>query len=379
MNAKKGFAPLILLIIFAVVAIGGGTYIYSKKKKTADVNSNIQATSTVETTSSTSSGPISSQPTTSSNSNTANWKTYINSKYGFEFKYPLKYGQIKAENQVAVGIGLARQEVIFSARTNIENSNNILINVVSDETFKFSNTGGYELKFDKQKGECSSNDEVKTNNLKFNGWKGCYISDSDGGFGTIGYVFPDKNNSKIIVIQIVHSGLFVESKKEINSIIETFKFSSPQTTKSSSSGENTQPFNWYGKYEFGEVVPANLGGGSVQSWQYNLSISSSNGASRWIVGFDVDGFQTLLRVNATANNVGKSLDIVFDSYDSPDSMQLGYKKGDVLFTLTPATTGLLIQWKKMQPNIQASLNGSVFTRVSTEVNNTNISKNIVGS
>jgi hypothetical protein len=153
-------------------------------------------------------------------------KTYVNATYGFKFNYPLKYNNIVAENQPAIGIGLARQKVLFSARANIQNSNSLVVNVVPIETFRFSNTGGYELKFDQQKGECASNDAVETNNLKFNGWKGCYISDSDGGFGAIGYVIPDKNNSRIIVIQIVHSGQFVEAKKEINSIIETFQFTS---------------------------------------------------------------------------------------------------------------------------------------------------------
>ncbi|MBX4198618.1 hypothetical protein KW782_04830, partial [Candidatus Parcubacteria bacterium] len=125
------------------------------------------------------------------------------------------------------------------------------------------------------------------------------------------------------------------------------------------------PFNWYGKYEFGEVAPANPNGGSVQSWQYKLLISSTNGVPRMYAELDVDGFQSLLRINATPVDRGQALDIVFDSY-RVDSMLQGFKKGDILFTLTPASKGLAIEWKKMQPNVDKNLNGSMFKKLSND-------------
>ncbi len=63
-NLQKGFVVPLIIAIIAVLAIGGGIY-YSKNK--SKISSN------------TSQGVV---------KETADWKTYSNNKYGFEFKYP---------------------------------------------------------------------------------------------------------------------------------------------------------------------------------------------------------------------------------------------------------------------------------------------------
>jgi len=74
-NSQKGFALSLLIVIIATLLIGGGAYVYVQNKQAsqpAAENSTAQATSTTQT----------------SNSQTADWKTYTNTKYGFEIKYP---------------------------------------------------------------------------------------------------------------------------------------------------------------------------------------------------------------------------------------------------------------------------------------------------
>lgn len=131
---------------------------------------------------------------------------------------------------------------------------------------------------------------------------------------------------------------------------------------------------WYGTYKLSET--ASISNGLNQRWQfweYRLQISSSNGASRWIVTLNIDGFQTLLRINATANVRGNALDVVFDSYGS-GSMVRNFNKGDVLFTLTPIENGLAVEWKKMQSNVLNNTNSSIFYKMTDQASIAQVSQ-----
>ena len=121
------------------------------------------------------------------------------------------------------------------------------------------------------------------------------------------------------------------------------------------SGESNQTFNWEGNYSFSEFSQPN------QTWEYSLSISSADGKLH--VGLNIDGFQTMSRIIATANNNGSNLDVIFDSYSS-ENIGGNLKKGYVLFTLTPASDGLSVQWNKMQPNLKDNINSAIFKKVS---------------
>ena len=76
-NFRNGFTPIIILIIVAVIAaLGVGGYVALRKGQViSDKGQGAQQTTGQATTT-----PEPSVP--------ADWKTYANTKYGFEFKYP---------------------------------------------------------------------------------------------------------------------------------------------------------------------------------------------------------------------------------------------------------------------------------------------------
>lgn len=74
---QKGFIKDTVIIILAILLLGGGYFYFSKKPAYAPAdNANISQKVSDET---------------------ADWKTYRNEKYGFEFKYP-KYFEIISDN-----------------------------------------------------------------------------------------------------------------------------------------------------------------------------------------------------------------------------------------------------------------------------------------
>ena len=80
MNYQKGFANIIVIIIAVVVLVGAAGY-FTLVKKTPEV---AQQTNTPPPTQTGSPNSPTPNPTTS----TANWKTYKNTEYGLELKYP---------------------------------------------------------------------------------------------------------------------------------------------------------------------------------------------------------------------------------------------------------------------------------------------------
>src|SRR3989344_992180 len=77
MKYNKGFIVPVLLVIIALLVVGGGVYIYTKNKQSDQKNTQTENTTAqpLET----------AQESTTQNSD---WKTYTNDKYGFSIKYP---------------------------------------------------------------------------------------------------------------------------------------------------------------------------------------------------------------------------------------------------------------------------------------------------
>src|SRR3989344_6913100 len=88
MKTNKGFAPIALvLILVAILAVGGVAYYAGKNSNPAPQNTEVNNLSNqnTQTTSSTSSNPINANVSANIPSD---WNQYKNPKYGFEFFYP---------------------------------------------------------------------------------------------------------------------------------------------------------------------------------------------------------------------------------------------------------------------------------------------------
>ncbi len=76
----RGFVAPILLILFVLLALGGGTYYYAQKSKAPSAS--VPATAT----------------TTAVQNETANWKMYNYTEYNLEFKYPASWRVVSSSN-----------------------------------------------------------------------------------------------------------------------------------------------------------------------------------------------------------------------------------------------------------------------------------------
>jgi hypothetical protein len=83
----KGFATVIILVVVIVILVAG---YFVLVKKPAQV---VQQTYT----------PVSTQTTPIPTSETANWQTYTDTDYNFEFKYPSGFFDINQEPKVLIG------------------------------------------------------------------------------------------------------------------------------------------------------------------------------------------------------------------------------------------------------------------------------------
>lgn len=129
-------------------------------------------------------------------------------------------------------------------------------------------------------------------------------------------------------------------------------------TESQSSTQNVVPNSpsqieinktWIGQYAFDESAP-NASGSGAQSWSYvvTVSLKENNVLSAFI---QVDGFQTLTRVEAEVKSTEKKADFIFNKYEAENIFE-PFKKGDKLFSLELNDKNELItNWDKMKPNV----------------------------
>jgi len=166
-------------------------------------------------------------------SKTAGWKTYTNSQYGFEFKYPESFGSFTDYKYAA---GLGSHNILTGLSSNVSDGSRFFLSVMTMDEFSFSNTGGIVITYKNNRCDSSEPKYLKKNDsFIFRGSEGCYILEGDAGGGFIGYVIPDNVNNRII--EIVNNFSFSGNsesiaRQNIEQILSTFKFITPtvQTT-----------------------------------------------------------------------------------------------------------------------------------------------------
>lgn len=190
-SRQEGFVPLVLLIIIAVVVIGGSVYYYSQKVPNTEVKTTNQATTTVQT---------------------VGWKTYSNTKYGFEFKYPQTF-EVQGTDVISIAPkDYVGDGYIFTIRSSDNSyyeqfSKDAISNKISESSYILGNITAQKI------------------NAKF---------DFGGG---INYILFPHNGKKFIIMTDLTS--------EQQQILSTFKFTS------TSSQANTSNWKTYVNSQFG--------------------------------------------------------------------------------------------------------------------------------
>lgn len=101
--------------------------------------------------------------------------------------------------------------------------------------------------------------------------------------------------------------------------------------------------SWVGEYEFSEYAPPD------QNMFYRIKIYKEDISYYAII--DIDGFQTMERLQAHVEGDGKALKIIFDKY-LPDNLGESYNPGDILLRLEKTDSALNTFWEKIQPMLK---------------------------
>ncbi|XOK63212.1 DUF5991 domain-containing protein [Paenibacillus elgii] len=101
--------------------------------------------------------------------------------------------------------------------------------------------------------------------------------------------------------------------------------------------------SWVGEYEFSEYAPPD------QNRFYQIKIFKED--KSYYATIDIDGFQTMERLQAKVEGDGKAIKIIFDKY-LPDNLWEPYSPGDVLLRLEKTDSALNTFWEKIQPMLK---------------------------
>ncbi|WP_163854794.1 DUF5991 domain-containing protein [Paenibacillus elgii] len=101
--------------------------------------------------------------------------------------------------------------------------------------------------------------------------------------------------------------------------------------------------SWVGEYEFSEYAPPD------QNRFYRISIYKED--KSYYATIDIDGFQTMERLQAQVEGDGKAIKIIFNKY-LPDNVWEPYSPGDVLLRLEKTDSALNTFWEKIQPMLK---------------------------
>ncbi|MCX7878842.1 MAG: DUF5991 domain-containing protein [Ignavibacteria bacterium] len=152
------------------------------------------------------------------------------------------------------------------------------------------------------------------------------------------------------------------SKKEDQSIHEQSNINLRDSNNAAGNNSSKESLHkWLGKYEFSESAEG-LTKGTAQSWDYSVVVEHSADSSVK-AKIEIDGFQTMQRIEAEVKADDKKAEFIFSKY-LPDNMFEVYRKGDRLFILEINDKGEMVtNWDKMKPNVKSNQsNGKVMFR-----------------
>ncbi len=98
--------------------------------------------------------------------------------------------------------------------------------------------------------------------------------------------------------------------------------------------------SWIGNYSFSENVPPD------QNIFYEISVVKEN--DKYKAKMSIDGFQTMIRLQADVSGDENSIKLIFDKYLPDNTFEL-YKKGDILLSFENKDSKVYTTWGEIQP------------------------------
>ncbi len=341
-NSQKGFIGIILVIILALGIVGGGAYIYTTQKE------KIKTTSEQTTATSTTSNSVTTSPTVIADVEEKNNGLSLTDAQFTSVIVDDPQAKVLARGDVNMdGFEDAIvQEVHCGASCSI--SLQVVLNM-QNKTAKLLKDKNYPDTFAPAfVGSSAAKSQVDNISIDAKG----IISLTGNGLDCLHFTLKDDEDDPC-----------TQEKWSIRRTA-TYKFDGKNIVQLSITplpATSSLPKILKGTYDFGEST--NAAGFAPQIWQYTLNIKNDGGVGP--ITLNVDGHMMLTRINAHGV-LGKEgeIDIVFDSY-GPENMYNEYKKGDVLFSLSPSRTNPVIHWKRMLPQLDSSIEGSTFVKISS--------------
>lgn len=152
-------------------------------------------------------------------------------------------------------------------------------------------------------------------------------------------------NLSLIALSLVLVSSCSKQEQKVN----TDGQSSTQNVVPNSNSQKEIINKWTGRYTFDESAP-NAAGSGAQSWSYTINVSVKEGDSLFAI-IQVDGFQTMTRIEADVRGTDKNADFIFSKYGEENMFEL-FKKGEKLFSLEiNEKNEMITNWDKMKPNV----------------------------
>lgn len=157
---------------------------------------------------------------------------------------------------------------------------------------------------------------------------------------------------KILTVILISGLLFSCGKKDEAPKVEN-QNSTQNIQPKTDTPVKTNDYNskkwWIGQYSFEESAK-NVTGEGRQSWNYIVEVKEFD-ANTLVATIQVDGFQTMQRLEAKVNATAYDIEFIFDKYGK-DNMFEPYKKGDRLFAMMRNTSDeIMTVWDKLKPNL----------------------------
>lgn len=204
---QKGFAP-ILIIFLVLIAIGGAYYFGTKR-------GNVFPTPTQTPTSITTSTPTQITPTVKPTADpTANWKTYANSSYSYQIKYPSDWSVIREDKDKP-----AFKTIVQLTPNNSTNNLPSVVVVIEQNTFDTVYNGLKEIS-ERYKGTFK---QFTVNNLITNANKAEFITGAGDSDYNIQVIF-EKNKLAYNIEFLSNNPPDPNEIKLFDQILSTFKF-----------------------------------------------------------------------------------------------------------------------------------------------------------